>query len=238
MAVLSATDVPLAGAPWVDACRLMSNNRRPMSNEASLMDLLFPGARQRALAVLLLHPEADFHLRELSRLTGTHAGTLARELEKLAQTGLLQRNEQGNQVRYRAHTGHPLFNDLAAMFRKTHGIVPALRDALAPLGRDVQLALVFGSLARGTATPESDVDVLVLGGVGFVELVQALFPLHAALGREVNPVLYTPTQFAERVQSADAFARDVLAKPKLFVKGDANELAELAGDRSAAGPSA
>ena len=209
-----------------------------MSNESSLMDLLFPGARQRVLAILMLQPEADFHLRELARLTGSHAGTLARELDKLTQAGLLLRHEQGNQVRYRARIDHPLFSDLAALFRKTHGIVPALREALAPLGNGVRLALVFGSVARGTPTAASDVDLLVLGTVGFVDLVQALFPLHAALGREVNPVLYTSGEFAGRVASGDAFAREILAKPQLFVKGGADELAELAGDRPAAGASA
>lgn len=209
-----------------------------MSNDSSLMDLLFPATRQRALAVLLLQPETDFHLRELARLTGSHAGTLARELDKLTQTGLLLRGEQGNQVRYQVNTRHPLFGDLAALFRKTHGVVPALREALAPLDAQIRLALVFGSVARGTPSPGSDVDLLVLGSVGFVELVQALYPLHAALGREVNAVLYTPEEFAGRVRSGDAFARDVLAKPQLFVKGDAHELAELAGDRAAAAPHA
>ncbi|KAF1022887.1 MAG: hypothetical protein GAK30_00826 [Paracidovorax wautersii] len=201
------------------------------------MDQLFPAARQRVLAVLLLQPQSAFHLRELARLTGSHAGTLAREVDKLAQTGLLLRGEQGNQVRYQANTRHPLFADLAALFRKTHGVVPALREALAPLDGQIRLALVFGSMARATASAGSDVDVLVLGSVGFVELVQALFPLHAALGREVNPVLYTPEEFAARARGGDAFARDVLAKPQLFVKGDAHELAELAGDRAIAVPS-
>ena len=32
-----------------------------------LMDLLFPAARQRVLAVLLLQPQSAFHLRELAR---------------------------------------------------------------------------------------------------------------------------------------------------------------------------
>lgn len=205
-----------------------------MSNTSSLMDLLFPAARQRVLAVLLLEPQAAFHLRELARLTGSHAGTLARELDKLNQTGLLLRTEQGNQVRYQANTSHPLFGELAALFRKTHGVVPALREALAPLDPQIDLALVFGSMARGTPSAGSDVDVLVLGSVGFAKLAQALYPLHAALGREVNPVLYAPEEFADRARRGDAFARDVLAKPKLFVKGEEHELAELAGDRSIA----
>ena len=64
-----------------------------MSNTPSLMDTLFPATRQRVLAALLLQPEASFHLRELARLTGSHAGTLARELDKLTATGLLLRSE-------------------------------------------------------------------------------------------------------------------------------------------------
>lgn len=208
-----------------------------MSN-IPLMDLLFPSARQRVLATLLLQPQAGFHLRELARLTDSHAGTLARELDKLGQTGLLLRSEQGNQVRYQANTDHPLFGDLAAMFRKTHGVVPALQEALAPLDEQIHLALVFGSMASGTASAGSDVDVLVLGTVGFMELAQAVFPLHATLGREVNTVLYRPDEFAARLNAGDAFARDIMAKPKLFVKGGAHELAELAGDRAAASPPA
>ena len=206
-----------------------------MSN-TSVMDLLFPAARQRVLAVLLLQPQSAFHLRELARLTGSHAGTLAREVDKLAQGGLLLRSEQGNQVRYQANAKHPLFGDLASLFRKTHGVVSALREVLAPLDSQIQLALVFGSTASGTASAGSDVDVLVLGDVGFMELAQAVFPLHASLGREVNTVLYTPGEFAARVRGGDAFARDVLAKPKLFVKGNANELAELAEHRATAAP--
>ena len=97
---------------------------------------------------------------------------------------------------------------------------------------------MFGSVARGEATAGSDIDLLVLGSVGFVALAQAVFPLHAVLAREVNTVLYTPDDFFSRVRDGDAFARDVLAKPQLFVKGDANELAKLAGDRAAADPPA
>lgn len=209
-----------------------------MSNTAApaLMDLLFGMTRQRVLAALLLQPEASFHLRELARMTGSHAGTLGRELEKLTEAGLLLRGEQGNQVHYRANTGCPLLEDLAAMFRKTHGVVPALRDALSPLGDVISVAWVFGSTARGTATDNSDVDLLVLGDVGFTALVQAIHPLQASLGREVNPVLYSMAEFARRVQAGDAFARELLAKPKLFVMGDKDDIGEFAGDPAIAGP--
>ena len=134
-----------------------------MSNITSLMNLLFAGARQRALAVLLLEPGAAFHLRELARRTRSHAGTLARDLDKLVATGLLVRRGQGNQMLYQAERGHPLFDELASMFRKTHGVSAMLRDALAPLADRIRVALLFGSMARGTQSAASDVDVLVVG---------------------------------------------------------------------------
>lgn len=205
-----------------------------MSNISALMDLLFPTTRQRVLARLLLEPEASFHLRELARLTGSHAGTLGRELDKLADTGLVLRRAQGNQVRYQADRSCPLFDDLASMFRKTFGAVPVLKEALAPVAGDIELALLFGSMARGTQAQGSDVDVLVVGDVGLSELVRALYAAQEVLQREVNPVLYTAEEFRERLRKGEPFVRRVLAQPYVFLKGGKDDLAKLAGDQSPA----
>ncbi|MCK9366162.1 MAG: nucleotidyltransferase domain-containing protein [Metallibacterium scheffleri] len=209
-----------------------------MSNISTLMDLLFPATRQRVLAQLLLAPEASFHQRELARLTGSHAGTLGRELDKLAEAGLVLRREQGNQVRYQANAQCPLFAELASIFCKTHGMVPALREALAPLAGRIRVALVFGSMARGTQSAGSDIDLLVVGEVGFAELVQALYSVQQALQREINPVLYTAEEFRRRAQGGEAFVRQFLDQPNVFLTGDKDDLAELAGDQALAGPHA
>lgn len=209
-----------------------------MSNTNHAMDLLFPGQRQQVLAALLLQPERSLHLRELARLTGSHAGTLGRELTKLAQAGLLLRSDQGNQSRYSANVRHPLFPELAAMFRKTHGVVAALRKALAPLSGKIALAFVYGSMASGSANQHSDVDVLLVGTPDFVDVVQALYPLHEQLGREVNPVVWAPQEFARKAHAGDIFVRELLSKPKLWIQGDGHELEQLAGHRSSAGAAA
>jgi len=88
-----------------------------------LMDILFGVYRKRVLSLLLLNPDADYHVRELARLTGTSAGTLHKELTRLAAAGLLLRKEQGNQVRYQANRECPVFAELAGLFRKTTGLV-------------------------------------------------------------------------------------------------------------------
>lgn len=212
----------------------MSNTPSRDPATAALALLLSP-LRQRVLGALLLEPALDFHLRELARLTGCHAGTLARELEKLAQAGLLRRAPQGNQVRYQADAEHPLFPELAAMLRKTQGLVPALREALGPLEGQVQLAWVHGSVARGTATVHSDIDLLVIGTVDFTALVRRLFPLHEALRREVNPALYAPAEWTRRWHEGDGFARELMESPRIWVKGNEHDLAELVGHPAASG---
>jgi predicted nucleotidyltransferase len=63
--------------------------------------------------------------------------------------------------------------------------VQAIRERL--LGRlDIRLALVFGSRARGTATPTSDIDVAV--GAPGVDLLDLAADLSRATGRDVDVV--------------------------------------------------
>lgn len=185
----------------------------------SLLDTLFGVQRQRALGWLLLHPDEAVHVRELARLTGTSAGSLHRELARLAEAGLITRSERGNQVLYQANRACPVFAELAGLFRKTGGVADVLRAALAGLADRIRFALVFGSVARGSETTHSDVDVLVVGEVDFHEVVMVLHPCQEPLGREVNPVVYSEAEWRMRVARDDSFARDILHNPVLLLLG-------------------
>jgi predicted nucleotidyltransferase len=194
-----------------------------------LLDLLFGTYRQRALTQLLLHPGSSYHVRELARLTGTTPGTLHKELARLAASGLLLREQQGNQVRYRANLDHPVFPDLAGLFRKTSGAVSVLAEALQSLAPPPQLALVFGSLARGEENANSDVDLLVIGDATFGDTIKALYPAQEQLQREINPVIYTAAEFNRRAGAGEPFVSNLLANPVLFIIGTQHDLGKLAG---------
>lgn len=185
----------------------------------NLLDTLFGVQRQRALGWLLLHPDDGVHVRELARLTGTSAGSLHRELARLAEAGLLTRSERGNQVLYRANRACPVFAELAGLFRKTGGLADVLRAALLGLADRIRFALVFGSVARGAETSLSDVDVLVVGEADFAEVVMALHPCQEVLGREVNPVVYSEAEWRARVERGDPFVRDILQNPVMLLLG-------------------
>ena len=194
----------------------------------SLSSLLFPEYRRRVLGLLLLRPDDALHGREIARRTGLPAGTITRELTKLAEAGLLTRIKRGNQQIYGADTGSPIFTELASILRKTSGLADVLVQALAPAAPKLRLAFVFGSVARGQETGGSDVDVMLIGDLGFRQAVELLHPCQVTLGREVNPKLFSAREFTDKA-ATEPFLIDVLAKPKLCLIGNAHGLEELVG---------
>lgn len=197
------------------------------------IEFLFSPYRRQVLAVLLLRPDEQFHVRQLERMTGVSAGSLHRELKAMAESGLLLRERIGNQVFYQANAECSIYEELAAIFRKTMGLSSLLRDALTALGDKIRVAFIFGSMASGRQTAGSDLDICVLGDVSLREVVTSLSPVQETLRREVNPVVMTPRKFSELSGKKDRFVTRVLSEPILFVKGNADELAKLTKDRPA-----
>lgn len=191
-----------------------------MKTNPSLSELLFPNQyRRNVLALLLMQPEQKMHLRELARQTQAAPGTLKKELDALCQVGLLRSERVGNQVHFQANPDHPVFAELQALVRKTTGLADVLRQALQPLGDQVELALVFGSMASGSAHAGSDVDLLVVGSASFAQVVEATFAAQTQLGREINPKVMTATEWATKKAEGNPFVQELLAKPQMVLIG-------------------
>ena len=196
-----------------------------MKTTASISDLLFPNQyRRKVLGLLLMRPEQQIHLRELARVIGAAPGTLKKELDALCEAGLLRAERVGNQVRFCANTAHPVFPELQALIRKTIGLADALRLSLAPLAGRIDAAFIFGSMASGTESAGSDIDLMVVGDAGFAEVVDATYEAQAALGREINPKVMSASEWQAKKAERNAFLQDVLNKPRIMLIGDADAL--------------
>lgn len=196
-----------------------------MKTTASISDLLFPNQyRRKVLGLLLMRPDQQIHLRELARVIGAAPGTLKKELDALCGVGLLRAERVGNQVRFCANTAHPVFPELQALIRKTIGLVDALRLSLAPLAGRIDAAFVFGSMASGTESAGSDIDLMVVGDAGFAEIVDATYAAQATLGREINPKVMSASEWQAKKAERNAFLQDVLNKPRIMLIGDADAL--------------
>ena len=196
-----------------------------MKTTASISDLLFPNQyRRKVLGLLLMRPDQQIHLRELARVIGAAPGTLKKELDALCGVGLLRAERVGNQVRFCANTAHPVFPELQALIRMTIGLADALRLSLAPLAGRIDAAFVFGSMASGTESAGSDIDLMVVGDAGFAEIVDATYAAQATLGREINPKVMSASEWQAKKAERNAFLQDVLNKPRIMLIGDADAL--------------
>ena len=178
----------------------------------------------------MLYGRADqsFYLRQLVRAIGAGHGALQRELRHLTDMGLVVRTVQGNQVLYQANSQSPIFSEIKGLIAKTVGIHDALRSALAPMASEIQVAFIYGSVARQKERANSDVDLMVLGNAAFSDVVAALGPAQQALGREINPTVFPVSEFRAKLAAGNHFLRSVMRDKKLFVLGTENELTKLA----------
>ncbi|HMU31081.1 MAG TPA: hypothetical protein PKD43_13345 [Nitrospira sp.] len=192
----------------------------------SITTALFSESQSRLYRWLFGEPSRSFHLSELRRLTGLGSASLQRELHKLVEAGLVNSDYVGNQRRFQANPQSPVFDELVAIARKTLGVGPLLRDALLPLRPRIQAAWIYGSVAKGTDSARSDIDLMLVGeGLTLGEVFERLTPLEAEMGRKINPTCYTPDEFNRRRGEPDSFVSRVLAQSILPLIGNPNDIA-------------
>ena len=95
----------------------------------SVASALFTDSQARVFGWLFGQPDRSYHLSELRRLTGLGSASVQRELNRLVQAGLVLSERIGNQRRFQANRGSPVFAEISALTRKTLGVEPALREA-------------------------------------------------------------------------------------------------------------
>jgi predicted nucleotidyltransferase len=200
----------------------------------SVANVLFSGTQQRLLSALLLNSHQPMYATELADLFGVRPSTLQRDLAKYTQAGILKMSRSGNRAYFLANEECPVFPELRALMVKTSGLVGVLHGELARLASKIKVAAVYGSIASGTETSGSDIDLLVIGSAKMIELSPLLEQAAGKLRRQVNPTLYTSEEFAHKARNGH-FVRSVLGKPLLFVLGTNSDLETITGRKSRGG---
>ncbi|MCH7981255.1 MAG: transcriptional regulator [Proteobacteria bacterium] len=190
----------------------------------SLADALFTTTQQRVFALLFGQPHRSFFATELIELTGSGSGAVQRELKRLASSGLVSVTRIGNQKHYQANPDSPVFEELCGLVKKTVALVDPIREALVPLEDRIELALLYGSVPKGTDTAKSDIDILIVAdGLMLEDIYSLLASVEADLGRKISPTLYTLREFADRRASDAPFLARVLSGEHLILIGDVHE---------------
>lgn len=203
-----------------------SGTTQKVSDKRSVSRLFATSTLVRLLTVFLMEEKADFYQSELVQRTGSSLGSVQRELARLSEVGLIRCRKKGNRSYYQARPDHPAFPDLANLFVKTIALGDVLRRRFASIP-GIQLAFLFGSVARGEEQPESDIDLFLVTDLSLKQLSPMLEEVQLRLRREVNAVVFPPEELQKKWQEQNHFLLEIIGAPKIFLVGDEHALRRI-----------
>jgi predicted nucleotidyltransferase len=191
----------------------------------SLSNALFSKVQQRVLALIFGHPERSFYTSEIVRNVQSGTGAVERELSRLERSGLVSVKRIGNQKHYQANRASPIFEELKSLVRKTAGLAEPIRRALEPYADPIKAAFIYGSVAKGTDTARSDIDLMVIGSeLSYMELYEAALKAESTVGRKINATFLAPDEWVRKAAQKGSFVSKIGALPKIFLIGSEKDL--------------
>lgn len=196
-----------------------------MKKNLNLSSALFSNVQQRVLALIFGHPERSFYTSEIVRSVHSGRGAVERELERLERTGLVSIKHVGNQKHYQANRQSPIYGELHGIVLKTVGLAEPLKQSLAPYSDRIKAAFVYGSIAKGTDTASSDIDLMVVGDdLSYADLFSGLRKAETVLHRTVNPTFLSFQDWWRKLTTKDSVIAKIDTQPKLFIFGSESDL--------------
>jgi predicted nucleotidyltransferase len=174
---------------------------------------ILSGASFTLLRFLGRHYHDGYYVRELARLLGIGAGSASETLARLAEAGLVHREERGRLVVYRAAMESPLLREV-----KICATLIELNPLILRLRGDVTRVILFGSTATGDDIHESDIDLLI-ETVDARAVAESIAMVEAGLDREISPLILTPGEFRSLKATDPALYERILAG-KVLIEGE------------------
>jgi DNA-binding transcriptional ArsR family regulator len=191
------------------------------SQAPALLPIFRSQTQAEILALLLLHPDQEFSLTDLSRRLKVPLTSIHREVDRLAEASLVGERTVGRNRMVRANPDHPASEPLIRLLERSFGPQHVVAEEFAEIPGASEV-LIYGSWAarhagQAGAAPR-DVDVLVLGeGVVRGDVYEAADRAQARLGLPVNPTIRTSAQWAD---PGDALSSQIRSSPTLTVVGE------------------
>ncbi|MFH0955800.1 MAG: nucleotidyltransferase domain-containing protein [Candidatus Falkowbacteria bacterium] len=182
--------------------------------------------RRGILNLYFSHSEKKYYLRELERLFKKPVAYIRREMLALEKAGLFNSEFQGKQKYFSLNEKFPLYKELEKIVSKTIGLEKNLADSLAGL-KNIEVAFVFGSFAKGDQDGLSDIDLMIIGRPDEDKLIAAISRLEADAGREINYHIFSRNDLTKKIKEKNSFIKSVISHPKLFLIGNEKSLSKF-----------
>ena len=178
-------------------------------------------AKRGLLKLLLTNPDSEFYVRDISRRIGEPINAVRRELGYLKKAGLIKSRSAGNLKYYSVVKEFPIYPELKKIIYATVGFGDYLEDKLKD-SEQIELAFIYGSVAKDEETAKSDVDLFIVGEIDEDELHELVSQVERDVGRDVNYTLMSKAEFEKRLKNKNPFVKRVMDEKKLVLKGNGN----------------
>ena len=156
---------------------------------------LIPGAKGAVLAVML---------RTGKPMTGRHVSVMVGDryslwavqmaLKELVSMGLVEAENYGRSTLHRLNDRHALIPHLQAIASP----VEMLRRVVIKWSEGAEAVILFGSIARNEAQPDSDIDLAVVASEGWPGVTALQNAVWDELGNRCDVLLVTHEEFLRR----------------------------------------
>lgn len=166
------------------------------------------GARGAVLAVLLRTGEPLTGRQIHGIVSDDHSlWSVQGALRALTRLGLVETRTVGR-------AGVHLINEAHASIAPLRALVDpmaALKVAIAEVvGSNVEAVLLFGSIARGEATVESDIDLAVIAAPSWEGRAELEDVVRARLGNDCDVLVFTQSEFAQLATADEPVVSEIL----------------------------
>lgn len=169
---------------------------------------LIPGARGAVLAALL-RTDAPLTGRQIhTLLSHDHSlWSVQAALRVLDQLGLVRSQTVGRAQVHTVNDDHVAIAALRAVVDPIAALTNVVEGAV---NHDVQAVLLFGSIARGEATPDSDIDLAVIAAPEWDGQIPLEDAVRRQLGSTCDVLTFTPAEFTELARDGEPVVTDIL----------------------------
>jgi predicted nucleotidyltransferase len=186
------------------------------------MNLLKGTNQQELLRIFFTNPDKSFFMQELGRIMGKKPGVFQRTLNIMEKEGLVRSEYRGHARFFQANKESFLYSEVKSIIAKTLGVQGTLRELVRGF-KDVKMALLYGSFAKGEEREDSDIDLLVVGKPQAErELLREIPKYEKKLHREINYKLYSEKEYLEKRKRHEPFLDEVLTDKNIVLKGNFN----------------
>jgi predicted nucleotidyltransferase len=163
---------------------------------------------QKILNLFLLNEKERFYVNELAKIIGQDPSNVYKKLLELKKEGIISDDFQGKERYFFVNKKYRFLKEYKNIVLKDIGFEKILKEKLKSI-KGVKSVYIFGSYAKNKMTPESDIDVLVVGCFKTIELQKSLLDIQRLSGKEINPVELSEKDFKKRIKEKDPLLKDI-----------------------------